>query len=544
METPLQPGRNGEKTRYALLASAVILIVWTIWQCIGIEAMRMPWEDEVLYDLAPVNWAIDGNFSIPQLGHFLGADIGWRWHMPLYPLLAAGWIKLAGYQLTVLRLFGLLPAVCMAFLLAWSCVRLAAQKNWPWLLFWLGIILGDKSFVTNSLNGRMDFWCLLALIASVALVLHSGKRPQILCSGVLLGIAMGFHPFAAYFLPGILCLSVTGGLQAADETAIRWRRALYVILGFSLVAVLIAIWFLADWQLTKMQFFPQVLGTVQGSLTHNARVLLGGLAYNFRFQPFFLYAVLAVLFIHLWHILGPSRASLPDRTFSLGLVLLMAGYIVFLLHLSRPQIYYYPAVVLAGLLMMARALTILRLAGLTAHKIALVILFLLLANNLAFMAAKTRTVWRNRDVLDPAPMNACLATELKAGDRCVLPTDLWLYAKQHHLNFRVDLLTLIGQPAATYQTYLQSLLDWRPDTIVLDQGEIEHHPGSCFTADQLAAAGYVEQAHYDRMFRDRTLNYGYRLVFYHHVPGTSLKGQSGQAKPGGALQGAIVFASP
>jgi len=543
MENPSQPNRHGDQTRFALLASAVVLIAWTVWQCIGIEAMRLPWVDEILYDLAPVNWATDGNFSIPQLGHFLDADVGWRWHMPLYPVLAAGWVKVAGYQLVTLRMFGLLPAVFMALLLAWCCARLAGQKNWPWLLFWLAIILGDKSIVTNSLTGRMDFWCLLAVIASIALVLHPGKRLQILGSGVLLGVALGFHPYAVYFMPGLLCLAVTGGLPAADETSLRWRRALYVIIGFSLVAAPIALWFLADWQLTKLQFISQMRGTVQGSLAHNARILLDGLTYNFRFQPFFLYVVPMVISIHLWHLLAPKRAGLPDRTLSLGLVLLLAGFIIFLLHLSFMHVSYFPPVVLASLLLMARALAIVRLAGSTPYKIALGILFLLLANNLVFMAGKTRTVWRNRTVLDPAPMNAFLATELKEGDRCVLPPELWLYGKQHHLNFRVGFFPVVGQSAATYQAYRQSLLDWHPDTIILDRAESERDPERCFSLAEMAADGYVEKARYDRIFRDRIIFDGYRLVVYHRVQSMTLKGQGGRATPDGALNGEIISAA-
>jgi len=159
----------------ALFAGILILVGWTLWQSVGIEAMRLPWEDDILYTLPAVNWATGGNFSLPQLGHFMDADIGWRWHMPLFPSLAAVWVKMAGYQLTVLRLFSLLPAAFMAFLLARCCARLASQKDWPWMLFWLGVILGDKSFVMNSLNGRMEFWCLLAAIGSVTLALDSRK---------------------------------------------------------------------------------------------------------------------------------------------------------------------------------------------------------------------------------------------------------------------------------------------------------------------------------------------------------------------------------
>ena len=175
----------------------LILVLWTLWQCVAVEAMRLPWEDEILYTLPSVNWATGGPFALPQLGHFMEADSGWRWHMPLFPMLAAIWVKAFGCQLPVLRLFSLLPATFMAFLLARCCVRLAGQRDWPWLLFWLGIILGDKSIVMNSLSGRMEFWCLLAVIGSLTLALNWRNSSGAVWAGVLLGLVSGAMEGAA-----------------------------------------------------------------------------------------------------------------------------------------------------------------------------------------------------------------------------------------------------------------------------------------------------------------------------------------------------------
>jgi hypothetical protein len=437
--------------------------------------------------------------------------------MPLFPSLAAVWVKMAGYQLTVLRLFSLLPAAFMAFLLARCCARLASQKDWPWMLFWLGVILGDKSFVMNSLNGRMEFWCLLAAIGSVTLALDSRKVSAFVFTGVLLGLAVGFHPLALYFLPGLFWMSTTGGLRASGAIGFQRKPAILFTLGFGLVILTIVLWFLADWPLTKLQFLAQVRATVRTSLAQNAIQLFAGLKYNFRFQPIFPFIMLAAMGIHLWHILRRRRPDMPEKAVSIGLMLFTAGIIGFLLQQPTIHLNYYPALVLAALLLIAGALPILRQAPARTQKAALFILFLLLVNNLAFIAAKTRTVWINRDLLDPAPMNAFLATELKGANRCVLPPNLWLYGKQHQLNFRVNFLPVLGQPKATYQAYLQSLLDWQPETIILDRGDASMRPDRYFAPEQLAAAGYVEQAHFDRVFRDRFLYDGYRLVVYRRV---------------------------
>ena len=205
---------------------------------------------------------------------------------------------------------------------------------------------------------------------------------------------------------------------------------------------------------------------------------------------------------------------MPGKEISIGLMLLMAGLIGFLLQEPTIHLNYYPVLVLVALLLAAGALPILRQASPRLQKVALFILFLLLANNLLFIGAKTRTVWRNRDLLDPVPMNAFLDAQLKGADRCVLPPNLWLYAKRHQLNFRVNFLPVLGQPEQAYQAYLQSLLDWRPEIIVLDRGDASMRPDRYFAPRQLTAAGYVEQARFDRVFRDRFLYDGYRLVVF------------------------------
>ncbi|MGA2852691.1 MAG: hypothetical protein ABSE90_00965 [Verrucomicrobiota bacterium] len=501
----------------ALLCGSLISIVWILWQSVGIEAMRPPWEDEILYTLPAVNLATAGHFSLPQLGHFMDADAGWRWHMPLFPILEAGWVKLAGYQLPVLRLFNLLPAAFLALLLSRCCARLAGQKIWPWSLFWLGLILGDKSFVMNSLTGRMEFWCLLAAIGSIALALDSRKPSALVFAGVLLGLAVGFHPLALFLLPALLWLAVTGGMSGSNSPGFRWRPAMLVMLGFVPVILAIVLWFLSDWPLTKVQFMAQVHGSADTGLAHNAADLLAGLKYNFRFQPLFPIAALAVIGMHLWHILRRRRQGAPGKTVSIGLLLFAAGLIFFLLRGSANHLNYYPPLVMAAMLLLASALPLLRQFPARAQTISLFILFLLLANNLIFMAAKTRTVWRNRDLLNPAPMNSFLATQLAGVNRCVLPPNLWLYAKQHQLNFRVNFLPVVGQPATAYQSYFQSLLDWQPDLIILDAGDAWTHPGDYFTMEQLAASGYVEQDHFNRVFRDRFDYDGYRLVVYRHA---------------------------
>ena len=254
-------------------------------------------------------------------------------------------------------------------------------------------------------------------------------------------------------------------------------------------------------------------GTVGKNLLENARQLISGLNYNFRFQPFFLYAMLLAAGIHFWNILRQNFDT-SQKTVSIGLMLLAAGFLAFLIQETTVHLNYYVPLVPIAMLLFAAALPILRRTAVSAQKTMIVILFLLLANNLLFVAAKTWTVWKNRDLLNPAPMRAFLAVELNETNRCVLPPGLWLYAEQRRLNFRANFIPVIGQPQPSYQAYLKSLLDWQPDIIILDRGDAAMRPDRYFDPAQLAAAGYVEQARFDRVFRDRILYDGYRLVVY------------------------------
>ena len=189
----------------------------------------------------------------------------------------------------------------------------------------------------------MEFWCLLAAIGSVTLALDSRKASAFVFTGVFLGLAVGFHPLALYFLPGLLWLSTTGGLRASDAIGFQRKPAIFFTLGFGLVILTIVLWFLADWPLRGLQFLAQVRATVRTSLAQNAMQLFAGLKYNFRFQPIFPFIMLAAMGIHLWHILRRRRPDMPEKAVSIGLMLFVAGLIGFLLQQPTIHLNYYPA---------------------------------------------------------------------------------------------------------------------------------------------------------------------------------------------------------
>jgi hypothetical protein len=443
----------------------------------------------------------------------MDADIGWRWHMPLFPVLLAAWVKLAGYHLVALRIFGLVSGAGMALLLARCCARLAGQRQWPWMFFWLAIILGDKTFVVYSLTGRMEFWCLFAAIASIELALNFRGSLALALAGALLGAAVGFHPMALYFFPGLLWIAATRAGTDPNGIKFAWKPTVSIMLGFGVVIAGIVLWFLADWAITQAQFLPVVRGSGGGSLAGNAKELFFGTKHNFRFQPIFPFLFLAAIAVHSWNVVRRKPSAIGPSV-SIGLLLLFFGFIGFLLRGSSGHLNYYPGIVLTALLLLAASLPILQNVSRRAWQTGLLLMVLLLANNLLFAAAKTRTVWRNRDLLDTAPMNHFLETELKGAKRIVLPPNLWLYGKQNQLEFRINFLTVAGQSEDTFRAYNKTLLDWQPDVIVLDRGDADSHVDSYLKPEELVAAGYVEAGRFDRVFRERFAYDGYRLVTY------------------------------
>src|SRR5437660_2776276 len=91
------------KNKLSQIAPYLLLCAWIAWQLWGIEVMRPPWEDETDFTLPGANWSRTGHFAIPQWQGFFGAEAVWRWHMPLFPVLHALWLKAFGTSLVSIR---------------------------------------------------------------------------------------------------------------------------------------------------------------------------------------------------------------------------------------------------------------------------------------------------------------------------------------------------------------------------------------------------------------------------------------------------------
>jgi hypothetical protein len=507
----MQPHDTKKAFYLNLVCTVSLLCLWTVWQIVGIEAMRPPWEDEVLLALPGINWAESGSLALPQMGTFLHADQGWRFHVPFFPLSLGLWVKCFGIQLETIRLFTLLAAAALIAITARLCQSISGFNNGIIGIIWLIILMGDKSLVTNSLSGRMEPWCLLFFISAMAVSLRAKSQLNLFVSGVLLGTAVGFHPLAIYLFPGFVPLIIY-------RTSVWEKRVSPIVSiaifssGFLLTPGFVVVWLLTNWALTQEQFLSNVKGSSASGLAKNMHDMCAALIYNFRFQPTLIAAFTASVLLVSWKATRRSQSS--DRWFHVSLLVFIICYVLFLLRGSSTHLYYFQPLVILAILLIAASVSIIREMHPTIRIGMFGLISLLLINNLAFAAGKTLTVWKNRDILDPTEMNAYLSKKLRRGTRCVISPNLWLYCTQRGIDFRVNYFQLVGQPASTYKAYLQNLLDWKPDTIVLDSADRQERKDRYFSDSELAEAGYVRDGYYERVFRDRFKYDGYRLEFY------------------------------
>src|SRR5207253_11256987 len=210
-----------------------------------------------------------------------------------------------------------------------------------------------------------------------------------------------------------------------------------------------------------------------------------------------------------------SLRSFPTRRSSdlIARVLLVAliGYIVFLLRGSAGHYYYYVPLTIILYLICSHSLPRFEVAR---FKLGRLVLAAVLLNNSVFMGAKTWVVWDNRSKLDPKPMEDYLRAQLKGAQKVVVPPNLWLFAFNEGLNFRLSFTPIVNLPPAVWADYRAKLLDWRPEVVVIDEDMLPPKRPS-LTAGDLLAAGYTETGKYERVFSHRFEYSGYRLRIFH-----------------------------
>jgi hypothetical protein len=480
---------------------------WIAWQLWGLEAMWPPWEDETDFVLPGANWSRTAHFAIPQWNGFFGAEAVWRWHMPLFPVLMAFWLKAFGTSLVSIRLFTLIPAACVIGLASELCFRISRWGSPKARLFWWVLLLSDKTFIMNAVAGRMEFHTLGFTLLSFVVAFTARSAGQLLLAGLFIGVAIGFHPLAAYFYPA-LCMAA---IMRFPTWRIRCRAAFLAGIGVAIPCLIYAAWFLVEPSASASQFLT-VIRYSSSPIRNSFGDLVKGIYLFYGFQPALLLASLLAV--------GVAAADLKtnDIRKKIANVLLIAliGYIAFLFRGSAGHFYFYVPLAIILYLTCSNSLPPFEVGRV---RVGHVLLAALLLNNIVFVGVKSWVVRDNRSKLDPKPMEDYLRGQLKDARRVVVPPNLWLFAFNQKLDFRLLFTPISRMPEAVCADYGAKLLKWRPEVVVIDECRLPPHEPS-LTAKDLLAAGYAETGQYERVFSHGFRYEGYRLRVFRIKPGS------------------------
>jgi hypothetical protein len=450
---------------------------------------------------------------LPQWTGFADSELGWRWHVPLFPVLIALWQKCFGISLLSIRLFTILPAAAVIAIAAMLCRSLAGKASRGWLLFWLALLASDKVFVTNALMGRMEFHALLWVLLAFCVALRFSQRKAVFAAGILLGVGVGFHPLAAFFTPAL-----AGLLWWRKPAGQRVQSVLLMSVGLAIPLCAWLAWFLSDWHLTKEQL---LVASKQsgGSFVQSSRELIPGFLYCYRIQPAFEVATVLSLALLAYQFVAKRFAG-SERWKSYTIAAALAGYVLFLLRGSTQHYNYYIGLSVPIYLLIAWAMGRLSAAWPRLSVVILAAMGLLLLNNLVFAAGKTYVVWQNRGLKDPTPMRTFLTEQTRGAKRILVPPNLWLIASQNQWDYRFVYTPVVNTSLDVWHSYHEQLLAWDPDVIILDLNMLPPLRQS-LSPDEVERAGYVKAGEFTRVFARRyDLYSGYKLVVYRKGPRT------------------------
>jgi hypothetical protein len=510
MDLKFTPREVAPKTVLVGGAIALSSFAWLLWQSWGIEIMRTPWEDEILYVLPAVNWIKHGSFAIPQLGTFTGAHLSWGWHVPGFTMGMAAWLLLFPLELWSIRLFTLIPAVAVSSLLLFIAFKVGALRHNRALLAWICIIYFDKSIVSQSVTGRMEFHALVLLVTSLYIILFvppSSSRTRlgtyIFMAGLLFGLSATFHPITLYFGPA---LAVAALLSPHVRGHGVLRNAFIGIAGCMIPVATGFAWFLFAGPVAQQQF----LLSVAGSSAENTRASLGlivdTITFVYRFQPAMVPALVLVLvtvFIQAKQCLRNRCPTLDTAHRSLAASFTaLACFVVAMLRGSTQHVNYYTILTVFLILALIAAYIFSQESVARSYRIFGVAVILMLAsNNIAFAAFKTYVVAKNVSAWRNADLDAFLEPFTQdLGHRYVLSPKLWLWAESRNLNWRVSYLTVVGQPQTAHVAYHASNLRWKPDVVILDTSD---WPERQITPNTLELYGFQHVKSYAHVFAHR-----------------------------------------
>ncbi len=207
------------KSRYILALIGVVFCSLAL----AVALTQRPGCDEAWFGGPAYNLAFHGSMGTPSLEpqtvfqegrNFKGIDHYTYWIMPLSPLLQAGWYRIFGFSLMVMRSISLLWAI--AALGAWWFLLRTWKMDSRMAILAIGLIALDYPFVRSAAHGRMDMMCAaLNVLAFAAYFYYRGRKlaQAVFISQIVGACSFLTHPNGIFAPVGILIFALMFDLR-------------------------------------------------------------------------------------------------------------------------------------------------------------------------------------------------------------------------------------------------------------------------------------------------------------------------------------------
>jgi 4-amino-4-deoxy-L-arabinose transferase-like glycosyltransferase len=224
--------------RHGLTTAVVLGCALLVYLALAVAASltKRPWSDEAWFTSPSLNLAATGHMGttiIETAGtKLLRINEHTYWAMPLYMVLEAGWIKLAGASLFSARLASILWGV-LALVSWFALVKKLAGEDWPALLA-VALLSVDYLFIDMASLARMDMMSVALGAAGLAVYVALRERHlnwAVLLSQSLVASSGMTHPNALLYLVSLLFLTFYFDRRRLSVRHLAIALAPYLIAG-------------------------------------------------------------------------------------------------------------------------------------------------------------------------------------------------------------------------------------------------------------------------------------------------------------------------
>jgi 4-amino-4-deoxy-L-arabinose transferase-like glycosyltransferase len=200
---------------------------------------REPWCDEAWFSSPGLTLATRGYLGTPYLDEagnigrppirLDGINRHTYWMPPLYMVTQAGWIKLAGFGLTRVRIASLLWG--LAAMLAWSMVatKLTGRVTASLMLL---LLAGEYGWIYASADARMEMMCAALGTTGLAFYLHfrehSLSRALVLANSAIAASALT-HPMGVSYFVALAVMILAADRAKLTLAGVAMSAAPYLV---------------------------------------------------------------------------------------------------------------------------------------------------------------------------------------------------------------------------------------------------------------------------------------------------------------------------